>query len=311
MPQINSSRDTATRLLRLAHLPSASYESSGLRRPTSVLPIAFEKFSFSYPSRPAQLCLDNITLEFRAGSSTAIVGASGSGKSTLASILVGLYPSDHAYSLSYNGTPATTINISYLRSQIAIIAQHPSLFPSSIAANIAYGLPARSYSQRDITAAASQAGIHDFISSLPQGYSTRIGEGGQGLSGGQAQRIAIARALIRRPQVLVLDEATSALDLENARVIQQTVRDLVATTPHLATIIITHDRELMRVAQRLVVLDRGRVREMGTWKELMGKQDGELRRLLDGGRGGGEGGDVSGQNGGGGVGMKWDYWNWM
>ncbi|OJD36870.1 abc transporter [Diplodia corticola] len=150
--------------------------------------------------------------------------------------------------------------------------------------------------------AARQAGIHDFVASLPQGYDTRVGDGGLGLSGGQAQRVALARALARRPDVLVLDEATSALDVESARVVRETVGGLVAggragagagTTgmgkKRMTVVVITHAREMMEIADRVVMLDGGRVVEEGTFAELSGRRGGAFARMLRGGGLEGEG----------------------
>ncbi len=134
----------------------------------------------------------------------------------------------------------------------------------------------------NIRAAAKAAGIDEFISSLPRGYKTRVGDGGLGLSGGQAQRLAIARALARKPQILILDEATSALDSESAEVVRDTVRSLVTSTQGITVIIITHGREMMEVADNIVVLKEGKVAEQGPFDELM-RRGGELRRLLSGG----------------------------
>ncbi|KAI9784929.1 MAG: hypothetical protein M1816_000565 [Peltula sp. TS41687] len=288
VPQINSSRDTATRLLRLAHLTSSSHEKTGSQRPTTVLPITFQNLTYKYSPQSNQLNLDEINLSIKPGSSTAIVGASGSGKSTLASIILKLYPILDSSSLTYNSCPSSHLHTSYLRSQIAIVSQTPSIFPTSISANISYGLPRGSCTIEEITHAAQRAGIHEFISSLPQTYATIIGEGGQGLSGGQAQRVAIARALVRRPQLLILDEATSSLDAESARLIRDTVKGIIQGNHRedkeraMAVLIITHSKEMMTVAENIVVLDRGRVVEAGAWDELMRKR-GELRRLVNGG----------------------------
>lgn len=296
VPQINSSRDTATRLLRLAHLTCSSHEKTGSQRPTKVLPISFDKLSFKYDPQSTQMTLDEITLSIQPGSSTAIVGASGSGKSTLASILLKLYPIT-SNELTYNSLPSSKIHTSYLRNQIAIVSQTPKIFPTSISNNITYGLPGGSFTTEEVNQAASRAGIHEFISSLPENYSTVIGEGGQGLSGGQAQRMAIARALMRKPQLLILDEATSSLDVESAMVIRDTIKGIIEENRRchdekgdrddnnnkgMAVLIITHSREMMTVAETMVVMDRGRVVEMGNWDDLIGRR-GELRRLVNGG----------------------------
>ncbi|KAK2761305.1 hypothetical protein FQN54_001827 [Arachnomyces sp. PD_36] len=291
IPQINSSRDTATRLLRLANLShGASHEHSGHLRVTNPAPIKFIKTNFRYPSRPSTLALQNFTLTIPANQCTAIVGQSGSGKSTIASLLMSLYPSPlsstGAPTLLLGGTDIRRLNTQTLRSQIALVPQQPTLFPDTIRNNIAYALPSTSPLNRmeNIRAAASAAGIEEFISSLPEGYSTPIGDGGIGLSGGQAQRLCIARALVRKPKVLVLDEATSNLDEGNAGIIAKTVRRL-AEEKLTTVVVITHARGMMEVADKVVVVRGGRCVEEGGYGELVGREGGELRRMMGGGGG--------------------------
>lgn len=133
----------------------------------------------------------------------------------------------------------------------------------------------------NIRAAAQAAGIDDFISSLPTGYQTMVGDGGVGLSGGQAQRVVIARALVRRPQILILDEATSALDAESAEVIRQTVKKLVASRQDLTVIIISHAKEMMEIADNIIMMEQGSVVEQGPYQELVGRPNGKLRALME------------------------------
>ena len=132
----------------------------------------------------------------------------------------------------------------------------------------------------NIYKAACAAGIHEFISSLPSGYDTLVGDGGLGLSGGQVQRLAIARALVRQPRVIILDEATSSLDLASAEVIRQSLRDLMASKTGLAVIIITHAKEMLEIADHVVVMDRGQVVEEGSSQEILhSSRDGAFWRL--------------------------------
>ena len=131
----------------------------------------------------------------------------------------------------------------------------------------------------DIEGAARAAGIHDFILSLPLGYATRIGDGGQGLSGGQAQRIAIARAFLGYPKVIILDEATSALDTESAAVVRRSITHIVKEQQDMTVIVITHDKEMMKVAERIVVLDKGKVVESGSYEDLA-RKEGQFSRLI-------------------------------
>jgi ATP-binding cassette subfamily B (MDR/TAP) protein 1 len=308
IPQLNSSRTTATQVLRLVNLPlNQSHESQGIRRLNTPFPIILNKLNFTYQSRPHTKTLDNISLTINPGSCTAIVGSSGSGKSTIASLLLGLYPPDpspdlHSSSaLTFAGNSILDCNIHNIRSYLAIVPQTPLLFPNTIFSNIAYALPETSpfNNHTAVRHAAIDAGIHDFISSLENGYNTPIGEGGMGLSGGQAQRIAIARALVRRPKVLILDEATSALDAESASGIRDTVQRLKRKTG-LAVVIITHNVDMMRISDTIVVVEDGRVVESGGFDELRARGGafeslvgGQVRRPArvakadgDGGRGG-------------------------
>ncbi|KAF2212399.1 hypothetical protein CERZMDRAFT_41736 [Cercospora zeae-maydis SCOH1-5] len=297
IPQMASSKDTAARLLRLAKLPKDSHEHLGDTRITTVGDIVLDNLNFSYPSRPDQIILKNINLRLQPGTTTALVGGSGSGKSTIANLLLDLYstsslPGSKPTDLTFGSRSIQHISTPSLRHMIVPVSQTPTLFAATVSQNIAYGLPSNHPSNTDasIISAAQKAGIHDFILSLPSGYSTPIGEGGLGLSGGQAQRIAIARALVRNPSVLILDEATSALDIETANLIRQTIQSLIETSRSdparsqpMTVIIITHHKSMMEIAERVVVLDDGRIAEMGTFGELSRREGGALKNLLSGG----------------------------
>jgi ATP-binding cassette subfamily B (MDR/TAP) protein 1 len=253
-------------------------------------PVRFNKVNFRYPSRPDALILKDASITIPRGCCTAIVGRSGSGKSTVASLMLSLYeaPLPHVGdpSISLGGIDIRRLHTPTLRSMISIVSQQPTIFPGTVHANITYGLDETSplCSAHSVSAAAKAAGIDDFISSLPRGYHTAIGEGGVGLSGGQAQRVVIARALVRQPQILILDEATSALDPSSAELIKQTVQELVAVRRHeLTVIIITHAKEMMEIADKIVVLEQGSVVEEGPYRVLAGRGRGKLRMMLEGG----------------------------
>lgn len=219
-------------------------------------------------------------------SCTAIVGRSGSGKSTIASLLLSLYEApiskDGWPTITLGGQDITHLHVPTLRSQIAIVSQQPSIFPGTIYENIGYGVDPHSplSSIHSVRTAAEAAGIDDFISSLPNGYSTVIGDGGVGLSGGQKQRVVIARALLRQPQILILDEATSSLDPAGAEVVRQTVQRLVAERGDLTVILITHAKEMIEIADHVVVLDQGFVVEDGPYDLLIERVGGKLNELL-------------------------------
>ncbi|EER45495.1 ABC a-pheromone efflux pump AtrD [Histoplasma capsulatum H143] len=290
MPQISSSRDTACRVLRLTTLPKGfSHEDEGKLEISHPTPLKFTNVNFSYPSRPKKLVLRNLNLTLTENSCTAIVGPSGCGKSTLASLLTALYPVTSsqiggASMLSVGGNDIQKIHTPTLRSLISIVPQQPTLFPSSVKENISYGLDPSSplNTIHNIRSAAQAAGIDEFITSLPEGYDTIIGDGGLSVSGGQAQRVVIARALARKPRMLILDEATSNLDMHSAEQIRRTVKDLLMGNGGqlLTVVIITHAVEMMEIADRVVVVDKGCVVEEGPFLELMGKAGGELRRPL-------------------------------
>ncbi|KAI1748872.1 P-loop containing nucleoside triphosphate hydrolase protein [Xylaria castorea] len=312
VPGISAAQATASRLLYYAYLPlDSSHETRGTKTLARPLPIRFEGFSFAYPSKRNYPVLRNLTASFDAGVSTAIVGPSGCGKSTIVSIILGLHApsisstsiprgsSDHP--LMFSSVPFQQVDISKLREQIGYVPQTPFLFPASIAGNIAYGLPEDSplRAPANIEQAAREAGIHDFIHSLPDGYDTIVGDGGQALSGGQAQRVCIARALARRPKILVLDEPTSALDAESAEGIRQTIQRLLDPERHsngdnsvstrkyhkrerLCVIMVTHSQDMMRIADRIIMIDLGRVVESGSYGELCEKK-GKFAELISGG----------------------------
>lgn len=171
-----------------------------------------------------------------------------------------------------------------LRSMIGYVPQQPKLFADTVRANITYGLDPYSMSNslKNVEAAAAAAGIADFIHSLPEGYSTLIGEGGLTLSGGQAQRLVIARALVRHPRILILDEATSNLDAESAEIIRRSVRRRLATPGQgLTVIMVTHSRDMMEMADNVIVVDKGVVVEQGSFMWLLNRGDGRLREMLD------------------------------
>lgn len=162
-----------------------------------------------------------------------------------------------------------TLNIQWLRSQIGIVSQEPILFDRSIAENIAYGDNSRVVSMEEIIDAARGANIHNFISSLPDGYETNVGSKGTQLSGGQKQRVAIARALVRNPKVLLLDEATSALDTESEKIVQEA---LDKARQGRTCVVIAHRLSTIQNADQICVVSHGKVTETGTHSELMAKQ---------------------------------------
>jgi ATP-binding cassette subfamily B protein len=231
---------------------------------------------FSYPERPGAIALDGIDLEIAPGEKVALVGASGAGKSTLANLVLGHYAPD-AGQLRFDGIDAATLGATAIRSHMAIVEQEPALFSGTIAENIAFAVPERDVTQAELADAARLAHAHDFISAFPDGYATRVGEGGAQLSGGQKQRIAIARALLRNPSILILDEATSALDAASERLVQDALDKLMEGR---TTIIIAHRFSTIARADRIVVMEAGRIGQAGSHAELVGQDDGPYLRLM-------------------------------
>ncbi|MGC2659408.1 MAG: ABC transporter ATP-binding protein [Bryobacteraceae bacterium] len=206
--------------------------------------------------------LEALTFRIEHGTSCAIVGASGAGKSTIADLIL-RFIDPQAGQLLLDGQDLREIRLSSLRETVALVDQSPFLFAASIAENLRYGQP--DATQEEIEQVARAAAIHDFIASLPEGYETKIAERGATLSAGQRQRIAIARALLRRPRVLVLDEPTAALDPTAEREIAETLPRLLRGH---TSIVITHRRSLVEAAQKVLVLEGGRVVESGSPAEL-------------------------------------------
>jgi len=209
--------------------------------------------------------LRNINLEIKPGEFIGLVGKSGTGKSTLINLVMRMYEVDEG-SVSIDGVDIRDISQESLRSQIGVVLQETFLFNGSIYQNIAYAK--KDATREEVIAAAKAAGAHSFIIRLTDGYDTWVGEKGNTLSGGEKQRIAIARALLHNPKLLILDEATASLDTETEKQIQESLAKL---SHQRTTIAIAHRLSTLRNATRLVVLDKGRIAEVGTHDELIEK----------------------------------------
>ncbi len=222
VPAIAKSRMAASDFDRLRTLPEMSDELKGeLRFPISGQ-VTFQKVTFAYPTRPDVPILRGLDLQLKAGECVAIVGPSGSGKSTIAALLQRLYePSSGQITL--DRYKLAQGDIRWLRDHIAIVSQTANLFDGTVEENIAYG--SADVPVGEVERAARAANVHDFIMSLPNGYQTNLGENASLISGGQAQRLQIARALVKRSSIMILDECTSALDPENQQAILDTIID--------------------------------------------------------------------------------------
>jgi len=223
--------------------------------------IEFDGVSFAY--QEGKPVLESIDLHIRPGEMVALVGPSGAGKSTMMALLQRLYDPTSG-SIRVDGMDLRSLKQRSLRRQIGVVLQDALLFNDTVRNNIAYGRPGAS--QREIEAAARAANAHDFIMRLPQGYDTVVGERGGVVSGGEKQRIAIARALLKDPPILILDEATSALDAESEALVQEALARLVEGR---TTLVIAHRLSTIVGADRIVVLKDGRIIESGTHAELV------------------------------------------
>ncbi|XP_075770914.1 antigen peptide transporter 1-like isoform X1 [Pelodiscus sinensis] len=243
---------------------------------------------FAYPGRDDAPALKGVSLELRPGEVTALVGPSGAGKSALVALLERFYEPQRGR-LLLDGRDLREYEHQYLHRQVALVSQRPVLFARSLHENIAYGLG--ECSRQEVTGAARRANAHGFIDRLSQGYDTDVGETGGQISGGQRQGVAIARALLRDPKVLILDDATSALDTESQLWVEREVYEARAGR---SVLLIAHRLSAVERADRIVVLEAGQVREQGPHAELLARRGCYWRLLqtqLNGAEGGGSGED--------------------
>jgi subfamily B ATP-binding cassette protein MsbA len=270
---VQQSIASVERVFEILDTPPAIVDAPGAH----VLPgfagsIVFEGAGFRYPEME-EWALQDVSMTVRKGELVAFVGMSGAGKTTLMELL----PRFHDVTvgrITLDGHDLRTVTVSSLRGLIGIVTQDTFLFHDSVEYNIAYGRPGAT--RADIERAARQAQAHDFIAALPEGYATSVGERGVKLSGGQAQRLAIARAFLKDPPILILDEATSDLDAESEFLVQQALSELMRGR---TVLVIAHRLATVKHADRVVVVHAGRIAELGNHDELMARPDGIYRRL--------------------------------
>ncbi|XP_057672653.1 ATP-dependent translocase ABCB1-like isoform X5 [Diorhabda carinulata] len=227
--------------------------------------IKFSSVNFSYPTRSKTQILRGLDLNILNGKTVALVGESGCGKSTIIQLIERFYDPTSG-NVQLDDFDIKSFTLSSLRSHLGIVSQEPNLFNKTIGENIAYGDNSRVVPMDEIIHAAKCANIHNFVSSLPKGYDTKLGEKAVQLSGGQKQRIAIARALVRNPKILLLDEATSALDTESEKIVQEA---LDGAKKGRTCITIAHRLTTIQDADLICVVDNGAIVESGTHKELL------------------------------------------
>ena len=227
--------------------------------------VVLDKVSFSYPSRPGQLALDDFSLDITAGETLALVGPSGAGKSTVFQLLLRFYD-PVAGAIRVDGVDIRQAQLRALRQRIGIVPQQTVLFADSVMENIRCGRPEAT--DAEVVAAAKAAYADGFIRQLPDGYQTFLGEKGARVSGGQQQRIAIARAVLKDPPLLLLDEATSSLDAESENLLQQALQELMVQR---TVIVIAHRLATVKKVDRIIVMEQGRIVDSGDHDSLIAR----------------------------------------
>lgn len=234
----------------------------------------FQSVSFAYPARPEVPVLQDLSFSVLPGKSTALVGPSGAGKSTIVSLLLGFYTPTQGRIL-FDDIDLADLDLHQLRKCLALVPQEQMLFAASIAENLRYGK--ETASMEELEEVCRRTNMLEFINSLPQAWDTEVGERGLQLSTGQKQRLAIARALLRDPALLILDEATSALDSENEHLVQQALAELLRGR---SSVVIAHRLATIKNADQVLVLDRGKIVQRGT-HESLARAPGLYRQLVE------------------------------
>lgn len=272
---IKKAEAAAHRLYEILDAPERIIE-----KPNAITTINFEdkveykNVSFSYIEEQGKekLVLDNINLEIEKGQTIAIVGRSGAGKSTLIDLLP-RFQDALTGDITIDGISITDFNINSLRHIIGVVTQESILFNDTIFGNIAFGI---SSSLEEVQKAAKAANAHDFIEKMPKGYYTNIGDRGLTISGGERQRICIARAILKNPAILLLDEATSALDTESERLVQESLETIMRGR---TTLVVAHRLSTILNSDKIIVMDNGKIVEEGTHHSLLAK-DGIYSKLI-------------------------------
>jgi ABC-type multidrug transport system fused ATPase/permease subunit len=253
--------------------PEAYDRPSGITPPQWDGAVVFDRVTFAYPDATDRTVLDDVSFIIKDGQTVAFVGESGVGKSTVTELIGGYYyPTEGEVLVS--GVKTTEVPLRALREHIAVVPQEPALFNDTVLNNIRFGR--EQASDEEVIAAAKQAFAHEFIESFPEKYQQVVGERGVRLSVGQKQRIAIARAILRDPRILILDEPTSALDAKTEAYIAESLKALMKGR---TTIVIAHRLSTVRSADNIIVFEQGKVVEQGTHAELLERTAGVYRTL--------------------------------
>jgi ATP-binding cassette subfamily B protein len=247
----------------LAQEPAPS--NPGGVMPSGIESLEFSGVSYRHPGA-RDAALQEVSFSARSGESVAFVGPSGAGKSTLIKLLLGLYQPD-AGAIRFNGTDSREVNYDALRTRVGFVPQSIELFAGTIRENLRF--VRQDATETECVEALEAARLNGLLERSREGLDTRIGEGGLKLSGGEKQRLAIARALLRKPDILIFDEATSSLDTETEKEITRTIEGIIRTRPSFVTLLIAHRLSTVAQADRIVVLRKGRVVEQGGHIELL------------------------------------------
>jgi ATP-binding cassette subfamily B protein len=261
--QVSTSMALFQRIFEVLDLPIDVPEAAGARTLAHVQgDVRLDGVSFRY-SADGEWTLRDIDLHVPAGTTTAIVGETGSGKTTLAYLIARLYDPDTG-AVRLDGVDVRQLAWSTMSGAVGLVAQDTYLFHDTVAANLRFAAP--DATDEELVAACRVARVHHVVARLPDGYDTLVGAGGYRFSGGERQRLALARMFLHNPRVLVLDEATSALDNETERAVQAAIEELAGGR---TTVAIAHRLSTVRHADEIVVLDRGRIVERGTHQQLL------------------------------------------